>query len=245
MYVICFYVFNAFEINESKHCYWSRPQHYLVLFSVVDVEGGQLSWVINRPLGFRWVPGFHQKLLQPEINVVQLSSIGVRLKVSGSDLSFWVGFSGCGFVLGDLRRLCLLKQQASSVQWGWRSHAGSVHKGIVPPLALTHARRNSWRAQLLTWTTAKWKGGLFLSPLSQYTFCCRDALRPVCALMWPLKKKKKMFNQTGRDDFPHRCLVCVEPPFWLQVICHYDSRNVDLSTLEELHFLMLELLWIR
>lgn len=122
--------------------------------------GGHLSWVIDRPLGFGWVPGFHQKLLQPEVNVAQLSSIGVRLKVSGSDLSFWVGFSGCGFVLEALWRLCLLKQQASSVQWGWRSHAGRVHKGNVPPLALTRARRSSRRAQPLTWTTAKWKGWL-------------------------------------------------------------------------------------
>lgn len=39
VYVIFFYVFNAFEINQSKHFYWSRLQFYLVLFWGVDGDG--------------------------------------------------------------------------------------------------------------------------------------------------------------------------------------------------------------
>lgn len=70
-------------------------------------------------------------------------SIRVHLKFCSSDLSYWVGFGACGFVLEALWTVCLPKQQANSVQRGWRSHAGNVRQGIIPLLAITHTWRNS------------------------------------------------------------------------------------------------------
>lgn len=55
-------------------------------------------------------PGFNPKLqVQPEKNVSDGGfhvSVCVRVKVSGPDLSFWVGLSGCGLVLEGLWNLC-------------------------------------------------------------------------------------------------------------------------------------------
>lgn len=150
------------------------------------------SWVNSWQLDSKEFPGFNPKLqVQPEKSISNGGFhvlVGVLVKVSGPDLCFWVGLSGCGIVLEGLWTLCWLKQQASSVQGGERSHAGSILKRSPPsPHTRSHTQElSSKNPPALRCTT-------FLSPLPRWIIYLRDKSRPVwlyvCALMWPADGK--------------------------------------------------------
>lgn len=128
-------------------------------------------------------------------------------------------------------------KQAVSSEDGGVTQGASTKASSLRSLSLTHVETlggpNSWLE-----LPQNEKGDFPFTSFTIHLLLHRRVETSLCFNVTIKKKKKKMFNQTGRDDFPHRCLVCVEPPFWLQVICHYDSRNVDLSTVKELHFFL-------